>query len=109
MTRVILIFPTTTTCLKNSAADGGPRIAMWLVNGILCNGGPKQQYGWGWWPVSLSNIAGNCHGTSSRTSRGTNQTVIDIKQSAFQRLLWYSRALKVSEAVAIFRAEGVDL
>ncbi|MCX6908253.1 MAG: hypothetical protein NTY01_09445, partial [Verrucomicrobia bacterium] len=69
--------------------DGGPKIITFVVNGILCDGGDKRQFGWGRFSPNL------------RTPTGAATLKIALSVSS---LRVYGRALRTSEAVGNFRA-----
>ena len=70
--------------------DGGPKIVMFVVDGVLCDGGEHRQFGWGRYSPHL------------RTPRGAPGLKIASRKVHSLRI--YTRALRVSEAVGNFRA-----
>jgi hypothetical protein len=68
--------------------DGGPKIILFMVDGILCDGGDERQFGWGRFNPYLQEVNGAERWTLGRNLRG-EITKISI----------YTRALKVSEAI----------
>jgi hypothetical protein len=70
--------------------DGGPSIISFVVNGVLCDGGEHRQFGWGRFTSDLYNVTG---GPQLRIG------------PSVRALRVYDRALRVSEAVANWRAE----
>lgn len=64
--------------------DGGPKILMFMIDGILNDGGKTRQFGWGRFSPLLRDANG---ARSARLS------------PAVERLRIYNRALRVSEAV----------
>lgn len=69
--------------------DGGPKIIMFVVNGVLCDGGDERQFGWGRYSPTL------------RTPSDAAEMKLD---RAVKSLRIYSRALRTSEAVGNFQA-----
>lgn len=69
--------------------DGGPKLILFLTNGILDDGGENRQFGWNRFNPNWRNANG-C--TSWRVS------------PAIRALRVYGRALRVSEAIAAHRA-----
>jgi hypothetical protein len=70
--------------------DGGPRLILFVVDGILCNGGDARQFGWGRFSPHL---------------RGVGGTPLLRIAPAVRALRIYDRALRVSEAVGNHREE----
>jgi hypothetical protein len=68
--------------------DGGPRIILFVVDGILCDGGEERQFGWGRFNPYLHEINGRDTWTLGKDLKGTISS-ISI----------YNRALRVSEAI----------
>jgi len=68
--------------------DGGPKLILFVVNGRLCDGGEERQFGWGRYNPNL------------RTPPVSEVHVAETVQS----LRVHGRALRVSEAIASFRA-----
>lgn len=73
--------------------DGGPKIISFVVDGVLCDGGPTGIYGWGRFSPELSNVSGSDTLRPSPTMEGR-----------LERLRIYDRYLRTSEAVANFHA-----
>lgn len=69
--------------------DGGPRIIMFVVNGVLHDGGATRQFGWGRFSPTL------LHANGSATAQACESLV---------NLRVYDRALLVSESVGNHRA-----
>ncbi len=69
--------------------DGGPKLILFVVDGVLCDGGEQRQFGWGRFSPNLRHANGN----------GTWQVSPNV-----QSLRVYERALRVSEAIANHRA-----
>lgn len=69
--------------------DGGPRIISFVIDGILCDGGTKRQFGYGWYDPLL---------TSADSPKS-----IDLHPSVKQ-LTHYNRLLLTNEAIALHRA-----
>jgi hypothetical protein len=78
--------------------DGGPKIITFVVDGVLNDGGPVRDYGWGRFHSELGDVNGEGH---------------PVLAEGPQERLWmsvlrvYNRALRTSEAVGNFRA-GMD-
>jgi hypothetical protein len=68
--------------------DGGPKLILFVVDSILCDGGDFRQFGWGRYNPSLREVNG-------RDTIGVDRTV--------KLLRIYTRALTVAEAVGNFR------
>ena len=66
--------------------DGGPRIVMFLIDGVLYDGGNEQMFGFGWFNLHLGDI------------NGANN--IKISDSAKNVKICY-KAITVSEAIAL--------
>lgn len=72
--------------------DPGPRILMFVINGRLSDGGAERVSGWKRYPSTLAPIADD---TEVSIARNLNGKISNV---------WvYSRALRVSEAIAAFR------
>jgi hypothetical protein len=69
--------------------DGGPKLILFVVDGVLNDGGAARQYGWGRFPKELTNVNGR---------RSVEAA------PAIGNLRVYPRALRVSEAVGNARA-----
>lgn len=74
--------------------DGGPKVILFVVDGILCDGGDARQFGWGRFSPHLYNVSG-----------GPQLRVAPSLAGEVARLRVYDRALLVSEAVGNWRAE----
>ena len=72
--------------------DGGPKIIMFVVDGVLCDGGTARQYGWGRFASNLGNVNGSPSMRIAPSMRGE-----------LNSLRVYGRPLRVSEAVANYR------
>jgi hypothetical protein len=72
----------------NIIIDGGPRIILFLVDGILCDGGEERQFGWGRFNPYIHEING----------AGTWNIGADLK-GGISRISIYNRALRISEAI----------
>lgn len=69
--------------------DGGPKIIMFVVDGLLNDGGDQRQFGWGRYNPNLRDVNG----------------APELKTApAVKHLRLYGRALHVSEAVSNWRA-----
>jgi hypothetical protein len=73
--------------------DGGPKVIGFVLDGLLCNGGEDLPYGWGRFNPSLRNLNGS---KRIRVASGLHGTI--------DALRIYSRALRVSEIIADYRA-----
>jgi hypothetical protein len=64
--------------------DGGPKLILFVINGVLCDGGEERQFGWGRYNPNLQQL------------NGAGEVLLDacVAEAAL-----YSRALRVSEAV----------
>lgn len=71
--------------------DGGPKVMMFVIDGKLSTGGEARPFGWARFSPELLDA-----GDSNTLRRGS---------LAISRLYVYGRALRVSEAVALQRAE----
>lgn len=69
-------------------ADGGPNIILFVVDGVLCDGGDARQYGWGRFPPELDDV------------NGTAWRVAPHFQGRLHSLRIYDRPLRVAEAIA---------
>jgi hypothetical protein len=69
--------------------DGGPKIITFVVDGVLSDGGEDRQFGWGRFNPNLRSLSGS---EELRVSK------------AVHRVRLYDRYLRVSEAIAGFRA-----
>ncbi len=76
--------------------DPDPRIIMFVVDGVLCDGGVEREYGWGRYKETLEKVSG----------RGRLRLGPKLK-GQLDRVHVYARCLRVSEAVAHWRA-GID-
>ena len=74
--------------------DGGPKIVTVIVDGILNDGGPVREFGWGRFHEDLSDVNGSATAVVARGIFG------DIKL-----LRIYNRYLRTSESVGNWRAE----
>jgi hypothetical protein len=62
--------------------DGGPKLILFVINGVLCDGGDERQFGWGRYNPALREING-----------ATEASV----HTSVQEVALYDRALRVSE------------
>lgn len=69
--------------------DGGPKIILFVIDGKLNDGGDARQFGWGRYNPNLRSATGAPNVTIGETVKGARI---------------YGRALRVSEAIAAFRA-----
>jgi hypothetical protein len=73
--------------------DGGPKIIRFVVDGVLCDGGERRQFGWGRFSPTL------------RSANGAPVLKIAPKVTGYVRSLRiYGRALTTSEAVGSYKA-----
>ena len=73
--------------------DGGPKIMTFIVDGALCDGGDRRQFGWGRFSTLLR------HANGSPSLR-----VAPEMEGEIRRLRIYHRALRTSEIVANYQA-----
>jgi hypothetical protein len=73
--------------------DGGPRVITFVIDGVLCDGGGKRQFGWGRFSPHLR------HANGAKWLR-----IAPRMQGAVKALRIYSRHLRTSEAVGNYRA-----
>jgi hypothetical protein len=73
--------------------DGGPKIITFVIDGKLCDGGDRRQFGWGRFSANLRSVIGD---QTLRIGGGPDGEV--------QALRVYGRSLRTSEAVRDFRA-----
>ena len=74
--------------------DAGPLIVLFIVDGILCDGGSDEWRGWHWLPRGLGDIAGDAQ--SAVIDRGGARPIEGGRV--------YGRALRTSEVIGNFRA-----
>ncbi len=75
--------------------DGGPKIITAIVDGILNDGGPARDYGWGRFPAELGDVNGKPDAPIAPAIFG------NIKDFRI-----YNRYLRTSEAVGNYRSEA---
>jgi len=73
--------------------DAGPRIITFVVDGILCDGGPLRPFGWGRFSPNLRHANGDKILRIGPRLRG-----------GFKALRIYDRYLRTSEAISNYRA-----
>jgi len=73
--------------------DAGARILSVVVDGLLCDGATRRQYGWGRLPKTLRDVTG-----------GESLRVAPSWKGTLGRVRVYSRPLRTSEAVGNFHA-----
>ena len=73
--------------------DGGPKLILFVVDGVLCDGGEARQFGWGRFSPNLHSVTGSAELRIAPALVGELAT-----------LRIYGRALLVSEAVGNWRA-----
>ena len=71
--------------------DGGPKIIMFVIDGILCDGGEDRQFGWSRFNPYLHEVNGAANWTMGKHLNG-EITMLNV----------YTRALKVSEVIGNF-------
>jgi len=76
--------------------DGGPKIITFVVDGVLCDGGDRRQFGWGRFSPNLRAPNPDAKLPALRIAPKTSGCV--------QSLRLYNRALRTSEAVGNWRA-----
>ena len=64
--------------------DGGPKLILFVINGVLCDGGDERQFGWGRYNPALREI------------NGATEAAV---HASVQEVALYDRALRVSELV----------
>ncbi len=64
--------------------DGGPKLILFVINGILCDGGDERQFGWGRYDRTLREL------------NGASEAEV---AACVAELAIYDRALRVSEVV----------
>ena len=74
--------------------DGGPKVILLVVDGILNDGGDYRQFGWGRFSPTLQDVNG-----SKEWSIGNS---LDGK---IHEIRVYSRAITVSEAIGNYRSQ----
>jgi len=73
--------------------DGGPKLILFVVDGVLCDGGEQRQFGWGRYNPSLRSA----QGAPNLRIGGNFQGNISLARI-------YNRALRVSEAIGNWRS-----
>ncbi len=76
--------------------DGGPKVISFIVDGILCDGGTANSYGWGRFAAELGDVGA-----------AGNLRIAPNLRGRLDRLRIYDRYLRTSEAVAHCHA-GAD-
>ncbi len=66
--------------------DGGPKLILWVADGMLLDGGDERQFGWGRYNAALQTVA------------GSGRWKVDRRVSAYEI---YGRALRVAEALRL--------
>jgi hypothetical protein len=64
--------------------DGGPKLILFVINGVLCDGGDARQFGWGRYNRELREI------------NGASEADVD---ASVREIALYGRALRVSEVI----------
>lgn len=75
-------------CHAVAIVDGGPNVIVFVMDGMVCDGGEERQFGWGRFHPSLQSLNGG----------PTVRVGVSVK-----RLLVYGRALRTAEAIASWR------
>jgi hypothetical protein len=73
--------------------DGGPNIILYVINGVLCDGSGRRDYGWGRFPPDFKTAVGAGLWRFTRAS----------EIATMRDLTVYNRPLRVSEAVANYK------
>lgn len=73
--------------------DGGPKIICFVVDGVLCDGGTRRQFGWGRYSPHLQGVQGD---RVLRVGPGFDGEI--------RRVRLYRRALRISEVVGNHQA-----
>ena len=77
--------------------DGGPKIVMFVVDGVVCDGGSHRQYGWGRFSAELGEVSGSSDVSIARSLHGK-----------LTHLRVYSRPLRNAEAVGNYAVLAAD-
>ncbi len=72
--------------------DAGPRIATFMIDGVLNDGGPTRQFGWSRFDIPIEDLNGDLQGFS-------NVPLLRV----------YQRPLLTSEAVGAWRASAAAI
>jgi hypothetical protein len=75
--------------------DGGPKIIVFVIDGVVVDGGDSRDYGWGRFSPYLTDVSG---AETLRVADGLRGRVADLRI--------YGRALRTSEAIGNSRARG---
>jgi hypothetical protein len=70
-------------------ADNGPKIVMFIIDGVLWDGGNERQFGWSRFSSALREINGS--------------GILTVAYGGIRHMRIYNRALMVSEAIGNFR------
>tara|TARA_B100000212_G_C27384825_1_gene538798 strand:+ start:4314 stop:6185 length:1872 start_codon:yes stop_codon:yes gene_type:complete len=73
--------------------DGGPNVILFVVDGLLNDGGDQRRFGWGRLNPQLHDLNGASHWTVAKSLKGR-----------VNALHVYDRAIKVTEAIGNYRA-----
>ena len=83
--------------------DGGPKIILFITDGILNDGGDARQFGWGRFNPNLRGLSSfSHHGAVAADARETLRIAPSLRGKIFAVQVYY-RALRVSEAIASFQ------
>lgn len=76
------------TCAVAAIIDSGPGVILWVIDGVLCDGGDQRQFGWGRISPNLQHVNGD------KTLRIAPDGGVQ-----FEYVEIHTRALRVSELV----------
>lgn len=87
--------------------DGGTKVILFVVDGVLGDGGETRQFGWGRYNPNLREA----NGVETMLGFGREGSHLPAARdarlsAAVSRLRIYGRALRVSEALGLFAQEG---
>ncbi len=89
--------------------DGGPKLILFVANGVLCDGGEARQFGWGRYSPHLreanatATLLGWGHHEPELTDELAGRVRLDPRVKVARV---FGRALRVSEAVSLYREQG---
>ena len=72
-------------------ADGGPKLIMFVIDGLVCDGGAVRPYGWGRFGPTMKDCS------------GAKQVRIGTGAFGILHLRLYGRALRVAEVLGNYR------
>jgi len=76
--------------------DAGPRLITFVVDGLVCDGGPERQYGWGRFDPQLGDVNGAPRAKVAPSLRGR-----------LLKLRVYDRYLRHAELIGNYHAAGL--